>query len=56
MPYNGKGPIKLELGDQSTRSRKNMSQTQKKISGKSRHDLSKDSSRFIGVNKDKNDF
>jgi len=47
MPYSGKGPINLELGDASDRGKRNISHTGKQTS-KSR--LDKDSSRFIGVN------
>ena len=48
MPYSGKGPINLELGDASDRGKRNVSQIAKHQTSKSR--LDKDSSRFIGVN------
>ena len=49
MPYSGKGPINLELGDASDRAKRNISQGAG-TKGTSKSRLDKDSSRFIGVN------
>ena len=47
MPYNGEGPINLEIGDTTEMKRNDHSQNARKAS---KSGLDKDSSRFIGVN------